>query len=49
MATNKERLEELESSYGMMQDEMQMMKGDMIDLKGDLNGSIAKWRSLSND
>ncbi|KAG7588776.1 Reverse transcriptase domain [Arabidopsis suecica] len=37
MATNKERLEELETSHGMMHDELQKMNGAMVDLKGDLD------------
>lgn len=36
MATNKERMAELEASHGMMQNEMQRMTVAMVDLKGDL-------------
>jgi len=35
MATNKDRLEQLETSQGMLQDKMQRMTVAMVDLKGE--------------
>ncbi|CAL9242107.1 unnamed protein product [Arabidopsis halleri] len=49
MATNKERLEELEASQGMMQDELQKVNVAMVDLKGDLEDKFSQlMEAMSN-
>ena len=42
MATNKERLEDLETSQEMMQDELQKMNVAMVDLKGELEEKFTR-------